>query len=329
MIQIQSLEDDRSIFEFGYGDIVYDIYGSPVRVIGDKYYPKTMLYRLHYTDGRSSLHSLDEMIYTRKGKFPIKGLIQNFIPLEVDFFPIKYKHIIGRNLEPDAYVSGMFLTYGNSDDPHINLPIRLNRSNFYLSDKYQMDYGMKMKGNLAFFSYMYSDEIITWKDFFFDKLKEDTLKYHHIPIYIRRSSINDRWQYIRGAFDIGYQLDIFLESECGIGHTERSRLEEVQLLLWSLGINSTIEKVNWLNKNHFKFRLLINEDSSTFGRFFYNTKLIERMLVNRYSRIKYPPPVNPVRLSHISVEGEFPHRELILEKPSVYIQTNFLPRVSL
>lgn len=288
-----------------------------------------MIYRLHYSDGRSSLHSLDDLIYTKQGKYPIKSLIQNFIPLEIDFYPVKYRHILRENINPDPYITGTLITYGDLDNQYVNLPLGLVRANSYFSHKYLVDYGMKMEKNLVFFSFIHSKEIITWKDFFFDKLKDETLKYHHIPFYMKRATVEDRWQYVRGVFDVGYSEDIFSKSECGIGHFNKSNLEEFQLMLWSLGVSSSIEKIEWDNMNRFRYRLLLNESSDRFPEFFYNISLIEKMIVNRTTIIKYPYPVPSVRLTGITVEGEGAYRELILDKPSVYIQSDFLPRVSL
>ena len=84
------------------------------------------------------------------------------------------------------------------------------------------------------------------------------------------ASLNDRLQFIRGAFDIGYDSSIFREEECGIGHKSKIKLEMIQSILWSLGIKSFIENISVENPFGWLYRLTVQEDMIVFPNLFYN-----------------------------------------------------------
>lgn len=329
MINIQTPTGDKSIFHLSYGDNVYNIHGNLSRVIGDKYHNNILLYRLHYSDGRSSIHCLDDILYTKKGKIPIRQLIHKFVPYEVFLSEIKYKDKLKMPMHPDPYISGALLIYGDFAQENVNLPLKLTGANPYFTNKYHVEHASIMVNDLVMFQKINTDKIITWKEFFNDKLDHDFYVNNILPLYIRRSSVNDRYQFIRGAFDLGYDSEIFMESECGIGHKNPRKLEMVQKILWSLGLNSSIEKYTTPNRFGWTYRLKVNERMEKFSSLFYHIRKMEKMIVNRTTVIKYPMPVSKLTLSEITIEKEDRYRELILDKPSIIIDENFLPRISL
>lgn len=329
MINIQTINGNKSIFEFSYGDTVYNNRGIPVKVIGDRYYNHIILYKLKYSDGRASYHFINDVIFTKNGKFPLRNLLQKFYPFEVELYPIQYKGEMKEALIPDPYICGALLTYGDFSRESLNLPLRLTRANSYFYHQYHVKHYDIMDENIVKFTKEHSNIPIKWKDFFKNKLPSDTYLERKIPYFIKRSSVNDRWQFIRGAFDLGYDKNIFAESECGIGHTDIRSLHEIQSILWSLGINSSIDEIKKITPNHWTHRLIVRASMDAYPNFFYNIGIAEKMISNRTTIIKYPAPVPKLKLYSIGIEGEFPYRELILEKPSIYIDSNFLPRISL
>ena len=331
MIKIQSLRGDLSIFDITYGDMVYNIHGKEVKVIGDKYYKKAEVYRVHYNDGRSSLHLLKDFLHTDYGRMVLKDLINKSIKPNVTLYQIPYGTRSRDILIPDPYVQGALLSYGDTNKEFINLPIGRNKVYPHLMNKYQMTYAeLPIKDSLAFFRYQgnNSHTAITWREFFY---LDDNLfaRDGSLPLKIKRATINDRWQFVRGAFDIGYDPSLFNEEQCGICHKSLAPLMRVQSLLWGLGINSTISEDVKDNQFKWRYRLAILGDATTFPNNFYNIDNRETMITNRTSVVKYPMSPFQLKIKKITLDGERQYRELILDRPSVYIDIDFLPRISL
>ncbi len=331
MFSVQTDSGEVSIFNINIGDTVYNPYGKRVKVVGVKRYCLEEIYKITYTDGRTTFHILDDWIHTREGDIKFENIIENKKYAILDLGKVNYEMDITNPIIPDPYISGVFLTYGDMTSEYLNLPMNMTRANPFFANKYNVEYnGIPIDG-LSYFKYCgdVPNNKITWKSFLKNNLDYLFTEYGILPLQYRRASLNDRWQFIRGAFDIGYDSSIFREEECGIGHKSKIKLEMIQSILWSLGIKSFIENISVENPFGWLYRLTVQEDMIVFPNLFYNNDIIETMVRNRTSVVRYPYPPLKLKIESINSEGAQSYRKLILEIPYPFLATNFIPITSL
>jgi hypothetical protein len=269
-------------------------------------------------------------------------------------------------VSPDPYVAGALLIYGDQKDPYINLPSFTSAINTTLAHKYQLNYANERSANGNFY-FRYNgapfDKLITWDEFFpnytFSAKPGNLENPSDVPLEYHRSSIRDRIQFIQGVFDAGYDKTIFPNS-CGIAHISGSKLLEVQKILWSLGILSTItydqsilcrmepDKISiseptipstggnikvdisfkipssYKNKD---YRLYVLGKNSIYPGMFYNVESIENLIQNKYKSHKYFK--FKLEIKSIKFCDKISTRNILLNKPYMkYLTDNFLPKIS-
>ena len=269
-------------------------------------------------------------------------------------------------LYPDPYIAGALLIYGDENDQCLNLPSDSLAVNNLFAHKYQLNYGgiVSPDGKVYFrYNGKSVDDLITWKEFFsqyvFAGSPENLENPPIVPLEYARASIADRLKFIRGVFDVGYMKRLFPNS-CGIAHTSKAKLVEVQKVLWSLGILSIItyddvtpcllqlDKIstplepldpytgNLRVSIEFKiptsykgkdYRLYVLGKTSRYPGYFYNIDSIENMIENVYKNQKYLK--FQFQIKSVELFTTTSVTDVILAKPYLaYLTDNFLPKIS-
>lgn len=308
--------------------------------------PKGVIWEITYNDGRLAYVSSHDMIYTGKqiSKTEVcadKCLIRNpydnarVTPTVIKQFPVDFaKDIIIESLNPDPYIAGALLIHGNFDFDYINLPMDRESADNHFSHKYILDFSeIPTENGLCFYQYKGLDKsnAITWSSFFkfhriypVTRCMEDPI----IPAYYRRASMSDRWKFVMGAFDIGYSKKLFPNS-VSISAADEYRLILLQRMLCSLGVLSRVSYDGTLNDKLGRcYRLDILSPLDTYPRFFYDIGHIEKTLQND-NRFSFNEKFK-LRIESIKRHTEGYMYNVRLSKPNaIYLDSNFLPRVSL
>lgn len=325
------------------GDRVYE-YGTSrqVTVLKAVFPEVDHLYKIEYVDKRTQIVMEHSAIFEGNSIVRIRdafNLLQKVGPFltygDIKTFPIDFvgKRIYTRPF-PDPLVAGALLTYGDYDDPYINLPSDRDGINDHFAHRYNLDYANYLEHGKVYFKFNGApeDSRITWKEFFPSQNMFVTSRCFNdplIPIEYQRASIADRWHYVQGAFEIGYSQKMFPNS-VSIAHTSERRLEELQKMLWSLGIMSKISYDPSLEPSKERqYRLDLIGKFEGYPGFFYNVENIEHISNNDWD-VPHPDRYIPFAISSIDYMTEGVVGNLILDRPRVvYTEGNFTPRVSI
>lgn len=331
-----------------YGDTLYEYRtGKPHKVLSIKK-SNNRIIKVHYSDGREAIYSIDELLFTGN------NIVDMYSALEIKEFPkIKLwgfdnsKYIDKPKLDPDPYTAGIFLTYGDYSMNEINLPLDLWKN--FLSDFYTCNIQASSipKDNMVLFTYLMSVSYLTWNQFF----NNDRNLYNKVDAWVLTkkitspcipneymfASINDRWKFIRGIFDFGYNK-LISRDEISICHWSEERLTWIQRLLWSLGITSNIEYNPFKSLESRPYVLTITGDYDCYPGMFYNVDYTRNQLQNdnsfyaKHNQLdmkidKIIPIIGNKELIEIDTTNMC---NVILDQPNVlYVSDNYLPRVSI
>lgn len=324
-------------------DRVYDFKtGALHEIRGIFHSDKQEVYQLEFTDGRKDYFRYEEPLFIGDQITNIKTIIKIMENAEADS-PVSNWTLIGdlkqipleyhgrEELLPDPYIAGALIIYGDSGSEYINLPLDRSKADQFFSAKYKLNHADKLGENTVFFRYdgTNGDELITWKAFFpnqtfLAKTKEP--KDPIIPNAYLFASINDRWQFVRGAFDIGWSKEMFPKS-CSIAHHQEWKLLALQELLLSLGVLSIVSYApNLPLARGRKYRLDVLSPDNKWPGFFYNIDSIEKMILSKETEASFPYRLG---IRSIKKHAVAYTEHLILEKPNlIYMTNDFLPRVS-
>lgn len=352
-VMIQTQRGNIPIDNLNIGDTVYSYESGAELEIHGLTKHDLDVYKVEYNDGRISYYTRNELEHIKQ--------------LHIHQYHIDYSQKkVTTPLYPDPYIAGALCIYGDETDLNLNLPSDSLAVNNLFAHKYQLNYGgtVSAEGKVYFrYNGKPNDELITWVDFFsnyiFAGRPENYANPPIVPLEYSRSSISDRLKFIRGVFDVGYSKDLF-PNNCGIAHTSREKLVEVQKVLWSLGILSIITydattpcalaidkistDVQTLTENGgnvnvniaFKipssykakdYRLYVLGKNSTHPGYFYNVDSIENMIDNSYKNNKYLKFQFQVKSVELYTKTSVTN--VILHKAHLgYLTDNFLPKIS-
>lgn len=294
------------------GDKVYSYEsGKELEVLGVSHRDED-IYEIEYNDGRISYNTGRELKYLDK-----LVLYQRYID---------YGKKITNPLYPDPYITGALLIYGDVNDPYLNLPSDCIEVNNLFAHKYQLTYGGTISAEgKSYFRYIGDgiNKLITWEKFFenytFSANQETYEDPPLIPLEYQRASITDRLKFIRGVFDVGYNKSIFV-GNCGITHTSEEKLLEVQKILWSLGILSSMS-------DNDGYQLHVLGKHSMYPGHFYDIDSIEDLIKNEYAEHKYLK--FKLQIKSVKFLTRIRTSDILLHKANMaYLQENFLPKIS-
>ena len=330
-IIIQTIKGDIPIQDIIPGDKVYDFQTSDeLEIIGVKRFRMDDIYRVDFTDKRFSYFSRTELIYIgellkrtndiikyrnqslKNSQYNMKSFVGNLKSFPIDY----YKNRTIQPLQPDPYISGAFFMHGNFDNQYINLPITRAQATPFLFSKYHITFANKLESNMLFFRFegFDQDSVITWREFYPDDVLPQIGFY--IPLRYMRSSINDRWQFIRGAFDLAYDSQL-CKNTLSIKLPYSDRLYELQKMLWSLGVFSVINKEI----------LTVHTNPTNYPGFFYNVKIANEM--HRLNLFIRNCPEFKLQISNITWQSMNRIPRLVTNKPNqIYLMDNFLTRIT-
>jgi hypothetical protein len=347
-ITVQTQRGTIAIEDINIGDMVYDYKtGKKIEVLDLEVTEKSDVYEIVYSDNRKGYYHYHEPIFLGDGVSNICTLLKmhdkSFMddPINpkiyrgnIKQYPIDYNlDMLISPLSPDPYIAGALIIYGNYESEYINLPLDKDAANNLFAHKYQLNYAEKLDKNTVYFAYNGTSrtKVITWNEFFplynfygKSKNKGDPI----IPLEYLRASINDRWQFIRGVFDIGYSKYTFPD-EIGISHSSRKNLRTVQDVLWSLGILSIINyNPNLRDIGDRVWHLTIVGEMDGYPGFFYNYDSIEHVIQND-TRVDKLHKDFILQIQLIRKYCKAYSTNLVLETPNaVYLTGDFLPRIS-
>ena len=337
------------------GDKVYSYINSSTEtleiadVIPIKY---QMLYEILYNDGRKQIVGNDDLMYIGNNKsINIKYLFRyntneiytnniHIEPTRIKFSEIK------NHLNPDPYLAGILLFYGDYENNFISLPLDITRGIDYIlsNSNYWIDCFDVKSDNRKFLKWKceYNNKIL-WKDLFkhynfYAKTKNS--KDPLIPYEYQYTSIKNRIKFIRGIFDVGSNITLMPASN-SICNKDIRVLECIQKILWSLGILSSIEYIPsyrvFINQDEYEeyendqyYVLYVNSSDLGYPGFYYEIDYIAKMIKNNVNtvfnlskssiNIKKIKAIGPGWLDNIKFKNI---------RKAIYTSGNYLPRVSL
>lgn len=312
------------------GDFLYE-YGTskPLQIKYIDLEHDEKMFDVRYTDGRVEKVSENEKIYFNDKLYPpielTGGTLNNIIPIKR--FPTDYGKLY-ENLDPDPYVAGALLIYGDLDDPYINLPKDRTEVDETLMYKYHLSYALEADSKKKYYTFIGSNEKIKWSNFFkgyrffaVSHLMDDPV----IPSEYEYSAISDRMQFLRGVFDIGYSPSVTPDTVSMV-HTDIAKAQVVQRILWSIGVMSYLHTSNGI------YQLDIIGPEEDYAKFFYNIDFRSRMINNMYEVYKTNPTfelrvqsVTPSLFNHHA-----PRYYFYTDKPdAIYYSAQYLPMVAI
>lgn len=297
--------------------------------------PFRNMYKLTYSDERI------EYITDREAIYLDQGVVSPHSPfckcLKTRDFPIKLRPIdftkydgkIRLPLNPDPYVAGALLIHGDLDDPYMNWPQNRTEANNHFSHIYNVDYHsfkdgktyFQMKGKTV-------EEPLKWSDFFGEFDGYIPSKYIYTEPY-------NRVQFIKGAFDLGYNIKKS-PYKAALYHKDIEKINIVRNMLYTLGVSSIV----YDDGDEHVLEMTGYPES---WPWFYHYEYIVRMINS--SRRRDFHELNGYddesRLATVTLENiekvaccerywrnSVPH--ISLEQPNmIYISPNYLPRVSM
>lgn len=322
------------------GDYVYEYKtGNFLKVLNVTKPTKCIIYQITYNDKRIDFIGNNDFIFTGKNIIDVTSVNRNTTFSEIIQNPINFNKVVIPNIDPDPYLAGAFLIYGDYNDKYINLPYDMNGINDVFLNKHSVTSILsESNNNKIYFKYTgdHENKKITWNRFFNTysniNINKRNKKSPIVPSIYSRGSIKDRIQFIRGVFDVGYSSKIFKNNTIGIIHNNVRNLKQIQEILWSLGILSKIEFDKYINSNN-KYKLEILGKYNGYPGFIYNINEIENLLSNNIiNSDKFKLSIDKISNNNISgLRYNIGYMSnLILEKPqAIYLNDKFLPRVSI
>ena len=320
------------------GDKLYDYFtGEFLPIIDIKYQQVGQMYSVIYSDSRIEYYDENEWVLFNNDAVHPYELIDRKMPSKtIGMYPIEYDFGIQRPLYPDPYVAGALFMFGDYEDPYINIKetnliFPSNEFISMLSYKYNIGYS----GN-TINHFSRNGEDITWEEFFSNyTFYASSQKIYDpiIPYEYQFAKKNDRIQFVRAIFDIGYNKSVTTD-RASVNHWNYGRLELLQKILWSLGVPSIIRERGEKEKDFYKWRLEILGKKRNYPGLFYNIDNIEDMIALDYNVLNTDPnfklkieEVNKVDLMGRNDDVIIPI--FYTDRPHcVYLSSQYLPRIT-
>lgn len=323
------------IMDINSGDFLYEYKTSnPKKVIYIERSNIVPVYKLTYTDGREQLFGEDELYFNGEDIISIDKNINIDIFNPIESNPVFYMD--GKSLLiPDPYTAGMLFISGDPNDKYLNITYK---NSYKLSvvkhicNKYNL-YSYKVKNKIYFTKTLLNlsrnnTKRVTYKDFFNDENFNSDLI---LDEYMFASYAN-RFQFIRGVLDISFGMNMMNSSNnIKIVNQSEIKLLELQKLLWSLGVNSTVKYDPYvdIDDNTIEsYCLDIIDLYKKYPGFFHQYDAIESM-IDINNSILYDTSFD-IKVNKITHVGTGYSYNVKLEDDKVaYLTSSFLPKISL
>ncbi len=310
------------------GDQVYDYKtGKPIYVFGITPLQRSYMYRLTYNDKRIDyMHEDDRILitdpYSKKTKISTLHHAYN----NMNHISLINQHlleefpIIDNSSYVDPYLAGALLINGDHTDPYVNIPISKDQADGLFSSKYKVCHALSINNDRVHFSFYNDPDPITWVNMFQHILKGST--YFQVPYYYINASKEDRWKFVRGAFDVAHYNKDFKPGTLAIDVLCPEVLYGLQQILWSLGV---ISRIHYSKEKNMKATLEILNSRYQHHAFSDNVDIIRDIIAND-TGIKLGFILG---LEHIDLVGFDESYALITkEHNQIYLTDNYLPHIS-
>lgn len=282
------------------GDYVFNRLGEPVEIIGTFPHKDVKIYNVILNDGRVLPVGEDHLwtVFTQKQRQKIhlnaykelpkgevvstkelldRGLFRNHGDTKDIKYYIQQNNPVEwheNDLKVNPYVLGCFIADGcltldrlslSSGDVEIVEKVaglisaksfkRISQCYTYV---FEMDKKIKNK------------KLFHTKDFFeeFDELYNKKSHEKRIPDIYKTSSIEQRWQLIQGLFDCDGSVSDDDRIRVSYFSTSYNLIKDIQSVLYSLGISSSISKYNRPKNKHMKYVLRVQIENDKKHKFF-------------------------------------------------------------
>lgn len=328
------------------GDYVYDfITGNAIEVNGIEKTEKTDAYIVTYTDKRSMQLLNSDKMFTGELVMPLDDIIVKinlaagintiFVPLIQHRLEFDKNTVKAPIVNPDPYTAGIFYAYGDFNDKYANLPITLHEAERMFLDQYNYRLNGLGGAGRVYFCRPNTDYPLLWEELFADGFQyelwydKEVRVARDIPDRFVYGTVKERIQFISGIFDAGFQPEFF-EDSVGIVGNNTHILQEVQKMLWSLGVISTVTfDPNLHIFNGIDYKLQIFKSEEKFPIFLYNIDKINRVL-DQSNIMGKGDAILPIIPQKISKVGKAYSYNVILDKPNrLFLTANYLPKVSI
>lgn len=327
------------------GDKLYQYRSRELMTVTEVIKPTpSKIFEIEYIDGRKTKVMLDDQIYLGENKTITPAAIIRDMNLDyppsanfsdglgnilydaIDYAESSYPH-----QNPDPYTAGVMFTYADYDRREIVLPEWTSKTHDHIRNKYHLKYAdILMSGRNYYFTSEGGDgRLLTWNELYREQrcfAKSSAFVDPIIPREYVWGTIKDRWNYVRGAMDAGFDPKIFVDG-VGCASTDEVRMKELQKILWSIGVMSTLrydpqssKKRPWILEIVDKYKrypgMFSHPDNIAWALHLDNTIIDQlRMMSLQIVSIKYL--ANGV-VCNVKVDGW----------PKIYYDANFLPRIS-
>ena len=287
------------------GDYVYNRYGKPVKVTGVYHKGLKDVYRLTLTDGRY-IDCAEDHLWTYKSRsgsgakkwktISTKELMKKKIATPQKNGRIHYQFVIPQNGEVkrkpidyylDPYVLGSLLGNGSFRMQHVVYSSNDKEQVSYISELLNLPY-IKDKSK----NYNYYFKIGTMNNGNNKRLQvKDALQEvpelinkksgdKFIPDIYKYGSIEQRWSLIQGLFDTDGTIQNSSRYNVSYSTTSKQLAEDVQEVLWSLGIMTSINahsnKRDWNDSKTFDYHVHVKVQNKDKYKFFRLQRKLER-----------------------------------------------------
>lgn len=309
--------------------------GQRLPVLGMKETPIEDMVRVTMSDGRHIDVGMSDMIYIGDDKIvPITDVINNSSLCTgiIHQYSINYNIRQYRQYdELPAYLAGALLINGEFDSEYVTLHTD-SKSTFSLFD-YMLDIQASKVAGYDYVTFNLNGQYpyikVKWRHLFGpDKIFPITHNPNDklIPDRYMYASRDERGMFIRGAFDGGFNHDMFKDN-IAIASKSEGVLKWLQPMLWSSGILSTISyDPDIPGASGRVYRLDVVGAYANDPGMFYSVKFIERAIENRNDKSDTEFKVQIVKLERIKPGWR---DRIILEKPSLILTHNHLPIMTL
>lgn len=333
----------KPIEEVNIGDKVYEYKTSKLLEVRGIQCESAPVDVVVYSDGRSGMYLRNSLIFNGYAVVNLCDIYEGRISKKANIiqYPIEFNaNKVVIPLDPSPYLAGALLMYSDHTKEEISVPLYLNTTYEMIVNMMNDANGLFTKNHLSdpiypTVNFIYKGDLtetaVTWKDLFhgykFDATTDTSDRI--FPIEYERASIKDRLKFLRGIFDMGYIRNVFPDGVVGIVGNDSKALVEVQKILCSVGILSRIKYDSFLSQMRgISYKLELMGDHLVHPDLFHDVYHIMDTIKDE-TKALYPTTPNFVDImftKNISENGYM--YNLILDKPAIYMDSNYLPRVS-